>query len=88
MYKLFENTNRIDQLIRDAGYRLETIWEHDFDNNKDMKYTILNVKDMIEPPKIRDSFFSGRCEPIKLLHHFKEKNEKVDTSMLLACIQQ
>ena len=76
MYKLLEKTNRIDQAIRDARYNLETIWEHDFDDNKEMKYTILNFKDMVEPPKIRDSFFGGRCEPIKLLHNFVEKNQK------------
>src|SRR6476661_6859128 len=76
VYKLFEKTKRIDEAIREAGYNLETIWEHDFDGNKEMKHTILNFKDMVEPPKIRDSFFGGRCEPIKLLHNFKDKNQK------------
>ena len=41
-----------------------------------MKNMILNFKNLVEPPKIRDSFFGGRCELIKLLHNFKEKNQK------------
>ena len=76
MYKLYENTLKIDTYIKEAGYNLETIWEHDFDSNKEMKGTILNVKDLVEPPQIRDAFFGGRCEPIKLLYNFKEKNQK------------
>jgi hypothetical protein len=76
MYKLFENTTKIDDAIKNAGYNLETIWEHEFDSNKDMKRITLDTRDLVEPPKIRDSFFGGRCEPIKLLHNFQEKNEK------------
>src|SRR5207244_81088 len=57
-------------------YNLKTICEHDYDQHKEMKSAILNVKDVIEPPKIRDSFFGGRCEPIKLLYNFKDKNLK------------
>ena len=41
-----------------------------------MKNTKLYEKDLVEPPKIRDSFFGGRCEPIKLLYDFKAKNQK------------
>ena len=37
MYKLYENTLKIDEAIRRAGYNLETIWEHEFDNDKEMK---------------------------------------------------
>ncbi len=76
MFRLFENTKRIDQAIKDAGYSLEIIWEHDFDSNKEIKNTTLNFRDIVEPPKIRDSFFGGRCEPIKLLHNFKENNQR------------
>ena len=76
MHNLYENTISIDAKIKEAGYNLITIWEHAFDSNKEMKNMILNVKDLVEPPKIRDSFFGGRCESIKLLHNFKEKNQK------------
>ena len=76
MYKLLENTTRIDNSIKNAGYNLETIWEHEFDSNKDMKSITLDPRDIVEPPKIRDCFFGGRCEPIRLLHNFQEKNEK------------
>ena len=74
MYKLLENTTRIDNSIKNAGYNLETIWEHEFDSNKDMKSVTLDTRDLVEPPKIRDCFFGGRCEPIRLLHNFQEKN--------------
>jgi G:T-mismatch repair DNA endonuclease (very short patch repair protein) len=76
MYKLYEKTCRIDKAIREAGYNLETIWEHEFDNNAEMKNTSLSEYDLIEPPNIRDSFFGGRCEPIKLLHDCKANNQK------------
>ena len=76
MHQLFEGTTRINGVILKAGYNLVTIWEHDFDSSKDMKNTILCERDLVEPPKIRDSFFGGRCEPIKLLHNFKVRNEK------------
>ena len=76
MYQLYKNTERINQAIAAAGYNIKTIWEHEFDNNKEMKNTKLHEKDLVEPPKIRDSFFGGRCEPIKLLYDFKAKNQK------------
>lgn len=43
------------------------MWEHEFDSNKLMKNTV-------EPPKIRDCFYGGRCEPVKLIYDFKKKN--------------
>ena len=76
MYILYQNTLRIENLIKSLGFNLITIWEHDFDNDREMKSTNLNTIDLVEPPKIRDSFFGGRCEPIKLLHNFKDNNQK------------
>ena len=76
MSELHAKTMEQDKAITDAGYKLVTICEHDFDNNKDMKNITLNEYDLIEPPKIRDSFFGGRTEPFKLIYDFKEKQEK------------
>ena len=76
MSELQTKTAEIDKSIMDAGYKLVTICEHDFDNNKDMKNTTLTEYDLIESPKIRDSFFGGRTEPFKLIYDFKEKQEK------------
>ena len=76
MYKTYEKTISIENAIRKAGYKLCTIWEHDFDNDKEMKNVSLTEYDLVEPPKIRDSFFGGRCEPIKLLHDCKSNMQK------------
>ena len=76
MYELYEKTLRIDKILKEAGYNLETMWEHDFDTSKEMKQMTLDEYDLVEPPNIRDSFYGGRCEPIKLLHDFKSKGQK------------
>jgi hypothetical protein len=73
MKDLYKTTMDNDNLIRSAGFNLVTIWEHDFDNDKDMKNTQLNEYDLTEPPRLRDAFYGGRCEPVKLLKNF-EKN--------------
>ena len=76
MNDLRTKTEQNDQKIKDAGYQLVTICECEFNKHKDMKNTQLHDYDLIEPPKIRDSFFGGRTEPIKLLYDFKTKHEK------------
>ena len=76
MYELYDNTMKIEKAIKDAGYKLETIWEHDFDNNTEMKNISLSEYDLVEPPNIRDCFYGGRCEPIKLLHYCKSNGQK------------
>jgi len=68
---LYNTTTRIDNLIRSSGFNLVTIWEHDFDNDKDMKTTNLNECDLVEPPRLRDAFYGGRTEPMKLLKNLK-----------------
>jgi hypothetical protein len=76
MKDLYKKTILINNLIQTSGYNLVITWEHEFDSNKEMKNITLSEYDLIEPPKIRDSFFGGRTEPIKLLRDFKENNEK------------
>src|SRR5580692_4777918 len=70
MKDLYKNTKYIDNAIREAGYNLFTIWEHEFDTNKEARTTTLDDYDLVEPPKIRDSFYGGRCEPVKLMKDF------------------
>ena len=54
-----------------------TIWEHEFDRDKNMRNVKLDEYDLVEPPKIRDDgFFGGRCEPVKLIYDFKHKEVK------------
>ena len=75
MKDLYENTVNIENKIKQTGLNLVQIWEHEFDNNKDMKNIILDEVDLIEPPKLRDAFYGGRTEPIKLLKNFQKYNE-------------
>jgi len=76
MHDLYKTISYIDNVIRSTGFNVVTIWEHDFDNDKDMKATNLNEYDLVEPPRLRDAFYGGRTEPIKLLKNFKKRNEK------------
>ena len=42
-----------------------------------MRNIKLDAFDLVESPKIRDdSFFGGRCEPLKLIYDFRSKGEK------------
>ena len=66
MKYLYKRTTAIDKAIRAGGYKLITIWEHEFDKNKEMRNMKLDEYDLVEPPKIRDCFYGGRCEPVKL----------------------
>ena len=84
MEELHTKTVEQDEAIVAAGYKLVTICEHEFDINKDMKNITLTEYDLIEPPKIRDSFFGGRTEPFKLIYDFKEKQEK---GRYIRCLQ-
>ena len=83
MYQLYENTERINKAIKDAGYNLQVIWEHEFDNNKQMRSTSVNEYDLVEPMNIRNSFYGERCEPIKLMHNFiNQKGRYIDVVSL------
>src|SRR5260221_60716 len=75
MSQLYETTMKIDELIK-TKCNLVTIWEHDFDKNKEMYKINLSEDDLIEPPKIRDVFYGGRTEPTKLIYNFKKYNNK------------
>jgi G:T-mismatch repair DNA endonuclease (very short patch repair protein) len=76
MKYLNTRTASIDDYLRSQGFNLETIWEHDFDRSKEMKAVTLDEYDLVQPPKLREAFYGGRCEPIKLIQDFKNNNEK------------
>jgi len=67
MNDLYNTTIHIDNLIRSSEFNLSTFWDHDFENDKDMKTTNLNEFDLVEPPRLRDAFYGGRMEQMKLL---------------------
>jgi len=72
MNYLYKRTMAIDATIRAGGYKLITIWEHEFDKNKEIRNMKLDEFDLVEPPKIRDGFYGGRCEPVKLIKNVEE----------------
>jgi len=74
MKYLYKRTMAIDAAIRAGGYKLITIREHEFDKNKEMRNMKLDEFDLVEPPKIRDGFYEGRCEPVKLIYNLTIKN--------------
>jgi len=77
MKYLYNRTLAIDEFIKRKGYNFITIWEHEFDRNKDIKKITLNEYDLVKPPKIRqDGFHGGRCKPVKLIYDFKNKDVK------------
>jgi len=41
--------------------------------NIKLKATTLEEFDLVEPPKLRDGFYGGECEKIKLIHDFKNR---------------
>jgi len=56
MKYLCKRTTTIDEVLRASGYSIVTIWEHEFDKNKEMK----NIKlDVVERPRITDDGFHG-----------------------------
>ena len=77
MKYLNERTKAIDAKLKSLGFKVITIWEHEFDKNKEMQKITLDEYDLVAQPKFReDVFFRGRCEPVKLINNFKERHLK------------
>jgi hypothetical protein len=84
MSDLYDATLKHEEAIKNK-YELVTIWEHEFDSNKDMTSITLSEYDLIEPPKYRDAFYGGRTEPFKLIYdfqHFNQKGKYIDVCSL------
>jgi len=76
MKYLYKRTKSIEKVLQDEGFTIVTIWEHDFDRNKEMRATAIDEYDLVETPKIRDCFYGGRCEPVKLIYDFQKNSTK------------
>lgn len=76
MWELSQKTDFIEGKIIDAGYRVVSIWEHEFSRMKmidrDLQ-SFLEGHDVIPRLNPRDSFFGGRTNAVKL---FSEGNIK------------
>ena len=70
MKDLYDRTVRIENKILQTRLKLVKICEHEFDNAKEKKNTNLTEFYLIESPQLRDAFYGGRTEPMKLLKTF------------------
>ena len=41
-----------------------------------MRNMKLDEFDLVEPPNIRDGFYGGRCEPVKLIYDFDDEKRR------------
>lgn len=78
---LYESTLFRSEKIKNLGYNLVQIWEHDFDAmvaaNPMIKQYLSTVEHLhFEPLNPRDAFFGGRTGVCKLYHKI-EKDEKI-----------
>ena len=79
MAVLHQETEARQAAIEALGYKVVSIWEHDFDQQKEEESDVINFLDELnlpEPLNPRDDFKGGRVEPFKLLHNVEE-GEKI-----------
>lgn len=76
---LYTKTKRRESVIRNLGYNLVTVWEHEFrqsiQESADLRNFILNL-DIEEHIDLRESFFGGRTNACRLYYSI-EPEEKI-----------
>ena len=89
MLQLHEETKQVTSKIKNLGYKVIEIWEHEWNqmkkHNKDVKVCIAEVDtESITPLNPRDAFFGGRTDARKLYYKFDhgEKGKYVDICSL------
>ena len=58
------------------GYKLVTMWEHDWNNIVKQENLQFHGDCFVERPKLRDSFYGGRTESYKLIYELEKKGVK------------
>jgi hypothetical protein len=86
MYYLYNKTLEIDNEIIKKGYNLVTIWEHDFNTNKEMTNMSLSEYDLVEPPKIRIVFTVEEQNQLNYYIILKKKVKKVNILIFVVYI--
>jgi hypothetical protein len=78
MRDIRNETDEADQKLRDAGYELKVIWEHDYDQmlKTDEEFTdcCINTK-IADPLNPRKAFYGGRTNAAKLYHKISGAEE-------------
>ena len=89
MLQLHEETKQVTSKIKNLGYKVIEIWEHEWSrmkkHNKDVKVCIAEVDaESTTPLNPRDAFFGGRTDARKLYYKFDhgEKGKYVDICSL------
>ena len=71
LQEVYESTLKKHDLLRQRGYDLEAQWECDWDlevkTNQDLA-PFLQTLEMVDPLDLRDAFFGGRTNAVKLHH--------------------
>ena len=74
MTTAYNDTIRREQRLRDLGYKLKTIWEHDYrrlKNTNEMRQ-FLDMFDIVTDLEPLDAFFGGRVNGFKLFRDAQE----------------
>ena len=74
MHDMYQETLRQEKRLQELGYRVMTIWEHDYIRLKqtDTMRTFLDTFDIVTNLEPRDAFFGARVNGFKLFHDAQE----------------
>jgi hypothetical protein len=79
MGNLLEETEARDQMLKDAGFHVVTMWEHDYDSKirhePEFREFCKGVV-VLEPMNPRAAFYGGRTNAVKL-HHKVQGDEEI-----------
>ena len=79
MQSLFEKTMNRIAYIKQKGYNVHVMWEHEFDaklKDKEYKKYIESIFPHCDPIDPREGLYGGRCNAIELSHDIDLKDEK------------
>ena len=87
MVDVYEETVQREQRLRDLGYEVRSIWEHDYRKLKETHemQQFLDTYDIVTNLEPRDAFFGGRVNGFKLFRD-TEEGEKSNMLTTLHCI--
>ena len=80
MGDLYQKTMKRLEDLRQKGFNVEFIWEHEFDarvkNDKEYKSKIDKLFPYCDPIDPREALFGGRCNAVKIAHDIDESEDK------------
>ena len=88
VHSLYEQTMKRLDYIKEKGYNVQVIWEHEFDaklKNKEYKKVIDTIFPYCDPIDPRDGLYDGRCNAIKLSQDIDPSDEKREIKYIDIC---